>query len=319
MVKKELNPAKNLRKAELTEFTSPVDYRILMTTLQSLSDKYPFLGITYMGTSVLGRGIPMVTLGEGDVRKRSVLYVGCHHGMEWITSAVLLRFIEEYCTAYENGYYVCNVNVRKLFKARCIYVIPQFNVDGADIHINGVDGCILKDRLIAMNGGDDFSDWQANARGVDLNHNYDAGFGIYKKLEAEMGIFGGGKTKYSGEVPESEPEVASMCSFLRYAGEIGTVLTLHSQGEEIYGTPKDAYVPRSRAIATLLSRMTGYRLTSPQGSAAYGGLTDWVTRELRRPSFTIECGMGENPLPLSDMGPIYEKLREAFFSLPLLI
>lgn len=319
MVKKEFNTVKNLRKAELTEFTSPVDYRMLMKTLQSLSDKYPFVGITYIGTSVLGRGIPMVTMGDGDAVKKSVLYVGCHHGMEWITSAVLLRFIEEYCTAYENGYCVCNVNVRKLFNARCIYVIPQLNVDGADIQINSVEGCILKDRLITMNCGDDFSDWQANARGVDLNHNYDAGFGICKKLESEMGILGGGKTKYSGEMPESEPEVASLCNFLRYSSDIGTVLTLHSQGEEIYSAPCDVYIPRSNSIAKFLSHMTGYRLSVPEGSAAYGGLTDWVTTKLRRPSFTIECGKGKNPLPISDMGQIYEKLREAFFSLPLLI
>ncbi|MBR6807832.1 MAG: peptidase M14 [Clostridia bacterium] len=319
MANKQQISTKINHKNELTEFNSPIDYRSLMTTLQYFSEKYPFIGITYMGTSVLGRGIPMVTLGEGEYKKRSVLYVGCHHGMEWITSAVLLRFIEEYCMAYEGGLNLCNVNVRKLFKSRCIYVIPQFNVDGADIQINGVDGCILQDRLIAMNCGDDFSDWQANARGVDLNHNYDAGFGYYKQLEAESGIFGGGKTKYSGEAPESEPEVAAMCSFLRYASEIGTVLTLHSQGEEIYVGPKGVYVPRSGSIGTLISRMTGYRLSSPSGGAAYGGLTDWVTSELRRPSFTIECGKGENPLPIEDVKPIYSRLREAFFSVPLLI
>ena len=31
---------------------------------------------------------------------------------------------------------------------------------------------------------DDFSHWQANARGVDLNHNYDSGFYEYKKIES---------------------------------------------------------------------------------------------------------------------------------------
>ena len=53
----------------------------------------------------------------------------------------------------------------------------------------------------------DFTHWQANARGVDLNHNYDAGFLEYKQIEAEQGILGGGPTRYSGECPESEPEV----------------------------------------------------------------------------------------------------------------
>lgn len=319
MTDKSISKSIPLQSTEFTHFTSPIDYNTLMNTLQSFSEAYPFLGITYIGTSVLGRGIPMVTLGEGNTGRKSVLYVGCHHGMEWITSAVLLRFIEDYCTAYENGYKLCNVNVRKLYGARCIHVVPQLNVDGADIQINGTDGCILEDRLIAMNGSDDFCSWQANARGVDLNHNYDAKFDVYKKLEAEMGIFGGSKTKYSGESPESEPEVASLCSFLRYSSDVGAVLSLHSQGEEIYSTPDGVYIPRSNSIAKLLSRMTGYRLSVPEGSAAYGGLTDWVTSKLNKPSFTIECGKGKNPLPIGDTENIYSALREAFFSLPLLI
>jgi len=319
MTGRSISSAKLYPITKLTHFTSPIDYNVLMNTLQSFSEANPFLSITYVGKSVLGRGIPMVTLGEGNAGRKSVLYVGCHHGMEWITSALLLRFIEDYCLAYENGYNLCNVNVRKLYSARRIHVIPQLNVDGADIQINGADGCILKDRLIAMNGSDDFCSWQANARGVDLNHNYEAKFDVYKKLETEMGIFGGCKTKYSGEAPESEPEIASLCSFLRYSSDVSAVLTLHSQGEEIYSAPTGVYVPRSNSIAKLLSRMTGYKLSVPEGSAAYGGLTDWVTSKLNKPSFTIECGKGKNPLPIGETENIYSVLREAFFSLPLLI
>lgn len=319
MKSRSLNNHQTVRISELTEYISPIDYNTLMDHLQDLSERFRFLSFTYMGTSVLGRGIPTITLGEGGRRDKSVLYVGCHHGMEWITSALLLRFIEDYCLAYERDITVCNVSVRRLFDARRIHVIPQLNVDGADIQINGADDCILKDRLIAMNGGDDFSAWQANARGVDLNHNYNAGFETYKKMEPELGIFGGSRTKYSGEVPESEPEVASLCSFLRFSRDICAVMTLHTQGEEIFTAPEGVYVPRGVAIAKLLSRLTGYRLAVPEGSAAYGGLTDWVTSKLCRPSFTIECGKGVNPLPISDIPCIYSELREAFFSLPLLI
>ena len=49
-----------------------------------------------------------------------------------------------------------------------------------------------------MNGGsEDFTRWQANVRGVDLNHNYDAGFDAYKQLEPSLGITGGGPTRQS--------------------------------------------------------------------------------------------------------------------------
>lgn len=317
------NERKNLTFPEgfepIVDYHSPLDYKKLMNTLQCFSERYPFLSITYMGTSVLGRGIPMVTLGEEGRRRKAVMYVGCHHGMEWLTSIVLLRFINEYCEAYKDSRRICGISIKNLFRSRTIYVIPQFNVDGADIQINGADGNLLKERLISMNEGEDFTHWQANARGVDLNHNYDAGFYEYKRIEEKLGICGGAPTRFAGEIPESEPETASLCSMLRFSSEIGLIMTLHTQGEKIYYAGQNCYVPRSAAIAKLLSGMTGYALSKPEGPAAYGGLTDWCTKELRRPSFTIECGKGTNPLPLEDYQDIYERMREALFSAPLLI
>ena len=318
MVKK-LCEEKHPAVGEMYTPKCPVDYKELLRVLHEMSELYPFIGITYMGTSILGRGIPMITLGDGDRRQKAVLYVGAHHGMEWITSAVLLRFISEYCISYLNNSRVSNVSVQNLFRGRTIYVIPCLNVDGVDIQINGAGDCILRDRLIKMNGSEDFSHWQANARGVDLNHNYDSGFNEYKRLETDMGIIGGCATRFSGEAPESEPEVASICSLLRFSREIGTVLSLHTQGEEIYFGDGETYVPRLTSTGKFLARMTGYRLTKPEGAASYGGLTDWYVKALRRPAYTLECGLGMNPLPLGDTAGIYDRLREALFSLPLLV
>lgn len=305
-------------EVNIPSFDTPMDYKALLSELTDINNRYPFVKITYMGTSVLGRGIPMITLGDGLWRHKSVLYVGCHHGMEWITSSLLLRFVYDYCEAYIRRGRVHNVSVENLFRARAIHIIPCLNVDGADIQINGVDGCILRDRLLMMNGSEDFSTWQANARGVDLNHNYNAKFYEYKQLERMMGIDGGCATRFSGESPESEPEIASICSFLRYSTDIGMLMSLHTQGEVIY-CGSDVYVPRAASLASLLGRMTGYSVKRPEGPAAYGGLTDWYTSTFRRPAFTLECGKGVNPLPLSDLYNIYKRLREAFFSVPLLV
>lgn len=316
-MRKEENPSLSGGKP-IIDYTSPMDYKNLMNTLQYFSDRYPFISITYMGTSILGRGIPMVSIGEGK-REKSILYVGCHHGMEWITTIILLRFINEFCESLQSLRKMYSVNLQHLFRSRTIHIIPQLNVDGADIQINGPGECILKDRLIAMNNGEDFSHWQANARGVDLNHNYDAGFYEYKKLEAEEGILGGCPTRFSGEAPESEPEVASLCSLLKFNENISMVLTLHSQGEEIYYSSGGITTPRSFTIAKLMSKMCGYKLSEADGLAAYGGLTDWYIREIGKPSFTLECGKGENPLPLNMYFEIYASLRELLFTTPILI
>ena len=306
---------KTLFDRAIPDYKVPMDHETMMTYLEFLSDRYPFLSVGTLGESIFGRRIPVLSIGEGS---RGVLYVGAHHGMEWITTVLLLRFINEFCELKRLHGRIYRYTLDFICATKTLYFIPMLNPDGVEYQIHGVEEKNpIYDRLIAMNGGSqDFSRWQANGRGVDLNHNYNAGFGAYKAIETEAGIFGGAPTKYSGTMPESEPEVGQLCNFLRFHEDIGMVLTLHTQGEEIYYTSGGRMAPRSRSIAAAFSRMTGYSLGIPEGSAAYGGMTDWVIEELGRPSFTIECGKGENPLPLSDYFKIYTRLREMLFMAP---
>ena len=154
---------------------------------------------------------------------------------------------------------------------------------------------------------------QANANGVDLNHNYDAGFEEYKKIEKELGITGPAPTRYSGEHPESEPETQAICSFIRTLEPIKYLFTFHTQGEEIY-SGYNGYEPKnSRRTAEALCRYSGYTHTLPEKAASYGGLKDWYVKEFDLPAYTIECGKGENPLPLTDLGNIYITLRKMLF------
>ena len=97
------------------------------------------------------------------------------------------------------------------------------------------------------------------------------------------------------------------------------ILTLHTQGEEIYYTSGGYAPPGAKQIAAQLGRLSGYTVSEPEGLASYGGLTDWFIKEFDRPSFTIECGKGENPLPESRYFNIYAGLREMLFCAPLLI
>jgi g-D-glutamyl-meso-diaminopimelate peptidase len=65
--------------------------------------------------------------------------------------------------------------------------------------------------------------------------------------------------------------------------------------------------------------MSGYQLSEPSGSAAYGGMLDWCIHELNIPAFTLECGKGENPLPIENMFRIYTDIREVLFCAPMMI
>ncbi len=301
----------------LLDFSLPCDYSTMEEFIEIMSARYDFMSVTSIGETILGRRIYMITLGEGSAEK-GALYVGAHHGMEWITTLVLLRFINEYCEYYKSGKQVFGISVQSLFAKREINIIPMLNADGVDMQINGVEkDNPLYERIMKMSGGD-LSHWQANARGVDLNHNYDAGFYEYKKLEAEAGILPGA-TRYSGECPESEPETGALCNFIRFSDKVNMILTLHSQGEEIYYTSGGAVPKGAGQIAARLADMSGYKVSVPEGLASYGGLTDWFIREFDRPSFTVECGKGENPIRENKYFPIYAAIREMLFCAPLLI
>jgi len=303
----------------LLDFSVPMDYKRMMTCLDLFAERYPFLSVTTAGTSLYGRTIPMLRLGE-ESSHCTVLYVGAHHGMEWMTTSLLLRFVNEYCEYYKTARQVFSINMQHLFRSRILCIIPMLNPDGVDIQLHGSDASPIPDRLKIMNGGStDFSRWQANGRGVDLNHNYNAGFAAYKELEKEAGILSGAPTRYSGEYPESEPETGMLANYVRFDGSVRMILTLHTQGEEIYYTSGGTCPPKSKNIARLLSQLCGYTLSAPEGLASYGGLTDWAISTMGIPSFTVECGKGQNPLPVSSFYSVYTAVREMLFTAPMLI
>ncbi len=303
---------------QIYHYSKPLDHTQLMEAIEHFCENYPFLGISYLGESIMEKKIPLLTLGEG---KKEILYIGAHHGMEWMTSVLLLRFINEFCEIYRKQASIYRTSLSMLWEQYTFYIIPMLNPDGVEYQLHGVrEDNPLYERLLKMNGNDpDFSHWQANARGVDLNHNYDAGFSEYQKLASEMNITEGAPTRYAGEVPESEPEVALLCNFIRFHEDIRLVLSFHTQGEEIFYQSQGKTTSKSHLIARRISALSGYRLAEAEGPAAYGGLTDWCIQKMNLPALTLECGRGKNPLPLTKYFPIYASLREVLFTIPKMV
>ena len=296
-----------------------IDYFDMQKSLAGLLEEHPFLKSATLTRSILGRKIPLITLGEG---KRAVLYVGAHHGTEGVTTSVLLDFIADYLRQYGKRATVFEYPTDYLFRERKIYIVPMLNPDGVEYAVHGVEKeNPLRDRLLSMNrDSEDFSCWKANARGVDLNHNYDAGFREYKTRELEEGLINGAPEGYSGEFPESEPETAALCRFLSAKREeIVGVLTLLTRGEEILCSCADTLTAKTMAAGRVLSRFTGYRLVRPEGISALGSLSDWCISVLSRPAYTLRCGKSEALSLSEDQSKIYERLRRALFSFPFLV
>lgn len=293
-----------MKEERFSFFAKPPDEVRQTQILTHFRDTYPFLHIGEIGRSILGRPLHFFRIGGGQ---DAVLYVGAHHGMEWITALLLYRLLDDLCrSAAERG------REAVLPNGKSLYVLPLLNPDGVEIELHGAAaGGVMAERLLRQNNQNtDFIHWQANARGVDLNHNYDAGFYAYKEIERGAGILSGGPTRYSGEYPFSEPETEALRRFLKILTPALT-LTLHTQGEEIFYHPVEPPVPRAAEIGSMLARLTGYQLGEADGMAAYGGMSDYVAEKLRLPAYTLECGLGCNPLPLRDAPRIYRRLRRA--------
>ena len=298
--------------------TARVDYTYLSKTVASLDKGDNGALNSVLARSILGREIPIITLGKG---KKAVLYVGAHQGTDGLTAGILLDFVRDYLRQYEKMGMVFDYSMKYLFEQRRIYVVPMVNPDGVEYAEHGVTrDNPLYERLLQMNGGADFSRWQANARGVDLNHNYATGFVSYKEKELASGIINGAPVGYSGEHPESEPETAAIGRFLRVQQEsVRGVLSLHTQGEQILCSCGDCLSAKTMSAGRLLARLCGYRLVHPDGVSAAGGLSDWCIESLGRPAYTVKCGRGEGGVPPEDRPKIYERLRRALFSFPFFV
>lgn len=285
-------------------FSRELTYKELLDRLNELQKSYQGMTVSYIGQSVFEKGIPIVTLGDKTAQK-SVLYVATHNATENLCTSVLLNFIEEYLCAYERYAQMYQINLRYLYKMRKIYIVPMLNPDGVEYRLNGVsEDNPIRERLIAQNdGSEDFSMWSKNGRGIDLSRNYQV---VKKMIEG---------VKNGGECVNNEPETSALMNFIRYnSGEVEGVISLCSSGEKICYRLNNAVPKRAEHLARLISRLTGYSLSETEGE----GLERWFIKEFNKPAYTLKCGLGENPLPISQLIPIYSKLKEALFTFPIL-
>lgn len=291
-------------------------YEIMVRDIQSLKNRYPFIEVGIAGKSVLGKNLYTLKLGNGPVE---VFYNAAHHGLEWITSPLLMKFTENFAKAYSQGRTLSGYDLRDIWQRNTIYIMPMVNPDGVNLVLQGLQrDNPFYDQLIAWNNGRmNFGVvWQANIRGVDLNHNYDASWQLSKQAQSTYGIYGPGPTRFSGPYPESEPESKAVADFTRNHN-FRLVLAYHSQGEVIYWTYQDKTPPEALRIGEVFARISGYSLAEATGITSYAGYKDWFIDKYRRPGYTVEVGLGTNPLPIAQFAEIYQDNEGVLLAAPI--
>ncbi len=76
-------------------------YSILQNNVSALIKTFPFLEAYSIGHSVLGKYIYCVRFGHGQ---KELFYSASIHANEWITSIVLMKFLEDICCAYASRF-----------------------------------------------------------------------------------------------------------------------------------------------------------------------------------------------------------------------
>ena len=139
---------------------------------------------------------------------------------------------------------------------------------------------------------------------MDLNLQFPAGWNQAKQIKFAQGFTSPAPRDYVGSGPLVAPESLALYNFTLFHN-FRLILAYHTQGKEIYWQFQDYATEEAQNIGELLASISGYILTTPEYNSSFAGYKDWFLQDYRRPGYTIEAGLGINPLPISQFNEIY--------------
>jgi len=122
--------AVDTKSAGIVPTNVPWTSALLAAVIEKLQLCYPFLRTAVIGRSVLGRPVYQLSIGRGPCR---VGYNAAHHANEWITTPVLLRFLEQYAAGLLRGGTLGGVECIHLFDNYTLDIVPMVNPDGVGL------------------------------------------------------------------------------------------------------------------------------------------------------------------------------------------
>ena len=285
----------------------PYNSKILENDIYSLLNTYPFIRASVIGYSFLGTPIHCLKIGNGS---KEFFYSGSFHANEWIVSPVLMKFIEEFCSAIKNNTTIYGYNAYDIANTVSLYIVPMVNPDGVDLVTNyikdGTNPYIYASIISSNYPSIPFpSGWKANINGVDLNLQFPAGWNKAKKIKYSQGFNRPSPRDFVGFGPLTEPEALAIYNFT-LEHNFRLVIAYHTQGQEIYWNFQNINPPRSFEIGQEFSMVSGYTLANVPYNSSFAGYKDWFIQNYNLPGYTIEAGLGENPLPISQFNDIYK-------------
>lgn len=277
-------------------------YTQMKKDLVTMQERWPTLVqvLTY-GTSVDGRDLYVVKLGNASADKQIIITSGMH-AREYVNCYVIMRQMVYYLQNYETASYK-GVSYRELFNDVCLVIAPMTNPDGITLALEGLEALRSSTveqeleriaRAVIGNGDIDAylrREWKTNARGVDINRNFDALW-----AEHNDGVGRPIAKNYKGEMAGSEPETAALVRLTDALTNPVASLCIHMQGEVIYWrcNQTGAFEAENRRLAELAREITGYTIIDTNETEP--SYSNWTILERDIPTITVENGISRYPL-----------------------
>ena len=288
-------------------------YENMQNDLGILARIFPeIIQIDSLGKTEDQRELYHFYIGSANAPKKILIFGGIH-GREYMTSQLIMEqtteFLMKLCRTQDKEY-------AKILEGKAIHVVPMVNPDGVTISQRGAMGIknpdlknLVEEIALREGGrhpqGSYFHRWKANAKGVDLNRNFDALWETCEDAVQEPS-----RQNYKGTKPESEIESRALAELTRRE-EFQRTISYHSSGAVIYW---DFYQQGQLRVQTWefakrIGEITGYVPQENTREQSSGGYKDWALLKMEIPSLTIEIGRQESPLPASCFEEIFIENR----------
>lgn len=291
-------------------------YQEMEKDIEIYSKAFPeIMKLKILGKTADDRKIYCFILGREEAGDK-ILLSGAIHGREYMTSQLLMEQTAEFLAKLCREETYKGYSYKEIMEGKAVYVVPMANPDGVTISQRGPTGLRNPElrKLVWKIGereggrmpcGPYYRRWKANARGVDLNRNFQAFWEEYQDLKGQPSREG-----YKGNAPEDQEESRALAELTRKEKFRRTV-SYHSSGEVIYWDfgQKGEFRKICQSFGKRIQGITGYELPEGWDYLDPAGYRDWAVKERNIPSLTIEIGRSESPLPPSAFREILGRNR----------